>query len=142
MRGFTLVELIVVIGAAILIAAFTMPVGFRFFQTQRLDEATMNILWTIRRANNQAISQKNDRAYGVKFLPGLYTLFQGDSYALRVLSYDENFDLPVGISVTGIDEVSFSKLNGTPSFIGAFSVNSGSDSQSVNVNVYGKIEKE
>ena len=141
MRGFTLVELIIVIGAAILIAAFTMPVGFRFFQTQRLDETTMDILQTLRRANNQAISQKNDSAFGVKFFPGSYTLFQGGSYIARVVSKDEDFDLPIGTSVTGIDEVNFSKLNGTPSFTGAFSINSGSDSQSVSINAYGKIEK-
>jgi len=136
------VELIVVIGAAILIAAFTMPVGFRFFQTQRLDETTSDILVTLRRANNQAISQKNDSGFGVKFLPGSYVLFQGDSYALRVVSYDEDFDLPVGISVIGIDEVNFSKLNGTPSFTGVFSVHSGNDSQNVSINKYGKIEAE
>ena len=135
-------ELIVVIGAAIVIAAFTMPIGFRFFQTQRLDETTMDILGTLRRANSQAMSQKNDSAFGVKFLPGLYTLFQGDSYALRALSYDEDFNLPVGISVIGIDEINFSKLNGTPSFTGAFSINSGSDSESININAYGKIEEE
>ena len=142
MRGFTLLELLLVIGAATLIAVFTIPVGIRFFQTQILDEATSGMLTNLRRAHSKAIFQKNDSAFGVKFLSGSYVLFQGGSYVLRTQSEDESFTLGGGISTSGIDEVIFAKLTGIPNTTGTLTITSGSDSQSLNINAQGKVERQ
>lgn len=142
MRGFTMLELLLVIAAAILIATFTIPVGIRFFQTQSLDEAASGILETLRRAQNQAAFQKNDSAFGVKFLSGSYVLFQGGSYAGRTQSEDENFTLSGSITTSGIDEVVFAKLTGIPNTTGALTITSGDDTQTLNINAQGKIEKQ
>ena len=140
--GFTILELLLVMAAAILIAAFTIPVGIRFFQTQSLDETTMSIFSTLRRAENQAIFQKNDSAFGVKFLSVSYVLFQGSSYSGRTQSEDESFILSGGITTSGIDEVVFAKLTGIPNITGTLTITSGSDSQTININAQGKIEKQ
>lgn len=136
-----MLELLLVIAAAILIGALTVPVGIRFFQTQTLDETTAGILETLRRAQNQAMFQKNDSAFGVKFLSGSYVLFQGTSYG-EVPSEDESFSLPSGIAASGIDEVVFSKLTGTPNPRGTLIIASGYDSASININAQGKIERQ
>lgn len=140
--GFTLLELLLVIGVAIFIAAFTIPIGFRFFQTQTLDETTDNILGTLRRAQNQAIFQKNDSAFGVKFLPGSYVLFQGNSYAERNQSEDESFTLAGGITISGINEVVFAKLTGRPNTSGTLTIMFSDDSRRLNINAQGKVEKQ
>jgi len=142
MKGFTLLELLLVIGAAILIAAFTIPVGVRFFQNQILDETTSSILGALRRAQNQAISQKNDSVFGVKFLSGSYVLFQGNSYGSRIQSEDESFSLPGGITTAGIEEVVFAKLTGIPNTTGTLTIISGNDSQTLNINAQGSIERQ
>ena len=141
MRGFTLIELLLVIAASITIAALTIPVGMRFFQTQALDESASGILETLRRAQNQAMFQKNDSAFGVKFLPDSYVLFQGDSYG-EVPSEDESFSLPSGITTSGINEVVFAKLTGTPNPNGTLTITSGSNSQALDINIKGKIERQ
>ncbi len=137
-----MLELLLVIGVAIFIAAFTLPAGVRFFQTQTLDETTSNILGTLRRARNQAVFQKNDSAFGVKFLSGSYILFQGNSYAERIQSEDESFTLSSGIAISGIDELIFTKLIGIPNTTGDLTITSGGDSQTLNINVQGKVEKQ
>jgi len=142
MRGFTLLELLLVITAAVLVAAFTIPTGIRFFQIQLLDEATSDILGVVRRAQSQAVFQKNDSVFGVRFLPSSYVLFQGSSYALRVQSEDETFSLGGGITATGVDEVVFGKLTGLPNATSTITITSGSDMQTLDINSQGKIERQ
>lgn len=142
MRGFTLLELLLVISVAIIIAGLTTPIGVRFFQTQTLDETTSSILGTIRRAQNQAVFQKNDSVFGVKFLFGSYVLFQGSSYASRIQSEDESFTLSSGIATSGIDEVVFTKRTAIPNIIGTLIITFGNDSQALNINAQGKVERQ
>lgn len=141
MKGFTLLELLIVIAAAILITALTIPVGVRFFQTQILDETTNGILETLRRAQNQAMFQKNDSAFGVKFLSDSYVLFQGSFYDPEQ-DENETFTLSSGITTEGIDEVVFAKLTGIPNPSGTLTITSGNDSQALNINTQGKIERQ
>lgn len=140
MKGFTMLELLLVIGAAILIAAFTVPVGIRFFQTQSLDEATSGILETLRRAQNQAIFQKNDSAFGVKFLSGSYILFQGSLYG-EVPSEDESFALPSGVFTSGIGEIVFAKLTGLPNVTAILTIISNNDNQTITINSQGAVTR-
>lgn len=142
MKGFTLVELLIVIAVASLVSLFTLPVGTKFFQSQTLDEASGDILNTLRRAYSQAVFQKNDSAFGVKFLSGSYALFQGSSYAARTISEDESFTLSTGVTTSGIDEIVFAKLTGIPNTTGTLTVTLGSDSQVLDINSHGKIERQ
>lgn len=142
MKGFTLIELLLVIGVAMSIAALTIPVGVRFVQTQALDETTSDILGTLRRSQHLAAFQKNDSAFGVKFLSGSYVLFQGSSYTSRVASEDESFTLPGGIITSGIDEVVFAKLTGIPSSTGMLTIASSFNSQALDIHAQGNIERQ
>jgi prepilin-type N-terminal cleavage/methylation domain-containing protein len=142
MKGFTLLELLIVIAAGLLVAGLTVPVGIRFFQTQTLDEATSGILETLRRAESQAVFQKNDSSFGVKFLAGSYILFQGNSYTGRTQSEDETFSVSTVITISGVDEVVFAKLTGLPSTTGTLTITLGSDSKVLDINAQGKIERQ
>lgn len=139
--GFTLIELLITIAIASAVATMTLPVGMRFYQMQTLDEAAIDMLSALRRAYAHAVFQKNDSAFGVKFLSGSYTLFQGSSYAARTVSEDENVNLSSGLTTSGIDEIVFSKLAGTTSDA-VLTVSLGSDNRNIAVNTKGKAERQ
>ena len=141
-KGFTLVEILLVVSTAIIIAAFTIPVGIKFFQMQTLNEAVSDIVGILRRAQSQSVFQKSDSAFGIKFLSGSYVLFQGDSYGLRDQGKDEVFTLLNSIVVNGIDEVVFTKLTGIPNITGTLTIVLGDYSQSININAQGKTERQ
>jgi len=141
-KGFTLIELLLVIGIVVTLSVLTVPIGIRFYQSQILEDTSENILITLRRAHMQAVSQKNDSSFGVKFYPDSYILFQGDSYDLRDQSEDEIFNLTSGVSIDGSDEISFSKLEGLSGSNVNLSVSLYNKSQNINVNEQGKVEKQ
>jgi len=140
MKGFTLIELLLVIGGIGIIAALTIPVGVNFYRIQVLDETAGDILVALRRAQSQAMFQKNDSAFGVRFLSDSYVLFEGNSYG-EVPSQDEPFNLMGGITTSGIVEVDFAKLTGIPNTTGTLTITSGNDSQGIHINAQGKVEK-
>lgn len=138
-KALTLIELLLTLGLIVAVVALTAPIGVKFYVSQALDDTANNILETLRRAHNQAVFQKNDSAFGVKILTDSYVLFEGSSYAARNQSKDEIFDLAEGISLSGADEVVFSKLYGT-SIGGTVMINSAGQIKSININAQGKVE--
>lgn len=112
-RGFSLVELVVVMGIVAIIAAVTVPLGLNYYRAQVLDETYYELRSTLRRAHSQAVSVKNDSAFGVKIMSENFVLFQGETYAGRVAIYDEVFDVPTVVSISGADEIIFNVLSGT-----------------------------
>lgn len=142
MKGFTLVEIVLVISIIVVITALAIPSSLRFFQIQTIDEITDNIIDTLRRSQSQAAFQRNDSSFGVKFNPGSYVLFQGNSYAARDINEDEVFSLPNDVIVSGINEVVFLKLSGFPNPIGTITVNTSNDNRVISINSQGKINRQ
>ena len=117
--GFTLLEVLLVLGMGVLFVSITLPVGLRFYQFQVADEAIMEVLSAVRAASREARLGKHDRASGVKFFPDRYVVFEGATYASRVVSEDKVFPFPVGTSVASTtSEFVFSKLSATTNATG------------------------
>lgn len=122
-HGFTIFEVIIVIGVGIVLVLMTLPVSVRFYQISIADETTNDIVSIFRRAESSAMLGKYDRAFGVKFLPDQYVLFQGPSYLSRVVIEDQISPLPSGTILSGLpDEIIFTKQTGAPSATGTLSV--------------------
>lgn len=120
-KGFTLIEILLVVGIVAVIFSFSAPYGLRFYRSQLIEEARSNVIEALRRARHYAILQKNDSAWGVKIDTenSKYILFQGDSYDSRVDIYDEVYDLLTEAVVSGDwTEVVFSKMTGLPNDTG------------------------
>ena len=142
MRGFTLIEILMVIAAMSIIAVLIMPVGFQFYRAQLLDETTYDILNTIRKVQQYAISQKNDSAFGMKFFATSTVLFQGSSYASRIPSEDETYVYLDGVAVSGINEIVFAKLTGIPNASSSIvTLTIDNDVHTITINSQGKIER-
>ncbi len=121
-RAFTLIELLLVIAIVAIIFAFSAPYTLRFYNTQLINETQSNILSVLSQARHNALLQKNDSDWGVKFDSenNQYILFQGSSYAENVDLYDEVYPLLNNVELTGdwTDEIVFSKYTGVPTVNG------------------------
>lgn len=127
MRGFALVEILIVIGIAGALVALTIPMGIGFYQGQQLDTAIEEIVQALRRAQFKAMSMQDDSAWGVYFETGQYRL------------EDEIFVLNSNIEITGINQVIFSKLEGLPSYAGDINISNDKELQTITINAQGVV---
>jgi prepilin-type N-terminal cleavage/methylation domain-containing protein len=114
MNSFTLIELLIVIGIIAILVSFSFLFGLNFYKSQQLESQAQTILQTLRRAQSKAISVELDSSFGVYFTDQNYILFKGNSYAERDPQYDEIFNLPETINVSGLSEIVFLKMEGIP----------------------------
>jgi prepilin-type N-terminal cleavage/methylation domain-containing protein len=117
-KGFTLVELLLVIAIIAIVFAFSAPYTIRFYQTNLVEDTSNNIVSVLNKAKHNAVLQKNDSSFGVHFdlASSSYTLFQGSDYLTdRDETQDEVYSIPGGISFDGLEDIVFSKLTGLTS---------------------------
>ncbi len=141
MWGFTIIELLIVIAIVGGIIVFALSMGVYFFRGQNLDKGTSEVLQALRRSQFLAFAQKLDSPWGVYFSGSQYTLFKGSSYAGRDTAYDEVFDLPSGITPSGISEEVFAKYTGLPGTTGTITLTSDAGSRTITVNGQGMVEQ-
>ena len=123
MKGFTLIEILIVIGILLILIIIAFPI-FRFFGAERdLDNSTEEIISTLRFAQSQTLASEGADQWGIYFstssVPHKYILFQGENYASRVTSSDKTYTLPESVEIydinliTGESEVIFNRLIGS-----------------------------
>lgn len=142
MRGFTLFEILIVIGVMAILASLTLPFGFNFYKSQQLETQSQLVLQVLRLGQSKSIFQENDSSFGIYFANNSYALFQGSSWIGRNSLYDQSFNLPSIISLSGLQEVVFSKMEGLPNATGNIVLNNGLDSRTININALGRINLE
>ena len=143
--GFTLIELIIVIGIIGLVAAFSVPFIQTFQTSSDLDTNTNTILKTLQRAQQQAINGQNSSAWGVYFDNGnkKIILFKGSSYSGRDTEYDqeEEYAEIFNVSADFGDEVYFNLFSGTPSVSGTTTIAGvGQDIRYIIIKDFGLVE--
>lgn len=142
-KGFTLIEILIVVAIGVFLVILTLPLGINFYRTQQLDSAAGETVQALRRAQLNAMSVKDDSAFGVYFgsgQTGQYVLFRGNSYSVR--TDEEVFDIVDDIVFGGISEVVFSRLDGIPDAVGNITLTLGADTKTVNINTAGRINLE
>ena len=121
-----MVELLIVMGIFMVLAAVTMPVYGDWQRTVQLDTALQEIGSGLRRAQAKSLSGENDSAHGVYFSAtegggSYFVIYQGDNYAARTEEYDavsvwpDSLVLSLGI---GGEDINFSQGRGLPSASG------------------------
>lgn len=117
-RAFTLVELLLVLGIFTLAVGMTIPLYLQYQIRSDLDSATHQISQAIGRA--QILSQSGERggSWGVYIWSGV-TLYQGGSYATRDATFDEQTPFPTTLVASGLQDVSFSPIEGRPTATGS-----------------------
>jgi prepilin-type N-terminal cleavage/methylation domain-containing protein len=116
-KGFTLVEVILVISAIGVMSSLSIPMYRNYEVRNDLDTATQHVIQGLSRAKLLSQAGAEDSEWGF-FVPA-GTLYKGLSYEVRDTASDEIYPMPSSISVSGtILEVSYSKLMGEPSQTG------------------------
>ena len=135
-KGFTLVELLVILAIMIILVAIAIP-NLRFFQRESdLNNSAEEIINTLRLAQNKTIASEGASSWGVFFAtstsPHQYVLFQGSDYLSRATSSDEVRKLPKTIVISeinlgGENEVVFIRITGTAQQSGSITLSLAGD---------------
>ncbi len=139
MKGFTLFEVLIVVAIMTILFSLTIPLGLSFYRNQQLGVHSQGIVQVLRMAQLKSISAEDDSSFGVYLTNDNYILFKGSSYLTRDPQYDQNFNLPLIINVSGLREIIFSKLEGKPNVSGNIVLISDENSIKIHINEIGTI---
>jgi len=125
-KGVTFIELLIIIGILVTLAAISVP-AFRYFQKESdLNNSTEEIINTLRLAQSKTLSSEGASQYGVYFDdstdPDQYTIFMGSSYTNTEMIVVEIHKVSKTIEISQInladDQVVFDRLTGITSQTG------------------------
>ena len=139
-EGFTIIELLLSVAVMTILIGLSLPVYQTFVRSNDLDLNTQVVADTMRRAETNARGVNRDSVWGVYFTSTTTTLFKGATYATRDTSFDETTTLPNSVSQTGLTEITFSKMNATPSTTGTLTLTSTTNTtKQVTINAKGMV---
>lgn len=140
MRGFTIIELILVMSVLVTIMAFSTPYITAYMTRNNWGVAVDRIMSEIVKAQSLAMSGRvisGNSTWGVCLTSGKLRLFNG-SCATPNLS--EDYVIPNGVTVSGLSSITFSNLRGEPSSVTAISVSSSHGTKTISINGAGMVE--
>ncbi len=121
-RGFTLIEILVVMGLFVILAGFGLFVSMDSFRGYMFRNERDVVISLLQKARSQAINNMcfgggctGGKAHGVHFGPGQYVVFQGLSYVSRDSAVDEVTPVENNASSVVGSDVIFSPLAATTS---------------------------
>ena len=137
--AFTLIELLLSIAIIVTLAGFTIPINQLLNVKNDLDMATLSVSQSIRRAQMLSREGAGDSAWGVKLDSGGAILYKGTSYETRDASFDENTPYSSAIVASGLDDISFSKLDGAPQDTGSIRLEVKPYEKNITINEKGTV---
>lgn len=138
--AFTLMEALLSISLITVISGLSLTVFYGFQSRNDLDVAVNTIAQSYRRAQILSQSVQDDSTWGLKIQPNSVVIFKGASYIGRDDNFDEIFEIPSVITLSGVQEIVFTKLSGAPNNFGLTTLNSiNNDSKDITTNSKGMI---
>lgn len=116
-RGFTALELMIVIAILAILLATILPSFTNFRRNSMLNTDTMNLVTLINRARLLSVSSKDDEQYGIHLESSKAVLFKGATYSAGA-STNETHIFSTGLALSSIaingggSEVLFEKVTG------------------------------
>jgi prepilin-type N-terminal cleavage/methylation domain-containing protein len=138
-RGFTLIEVLLSIALIGLIAGIGAVVYQQLQNRNALDVAAVTVATQYRRAQALSRASDADTTWGVRVDAGTVTLYQGASYASRVVAFDEVSSTSSAIIPSGFQEVVFTKFTGLPQTTGTLSLTGPNDTRTLTLNAQGTV---
>lgn len=128
-KGFSLIELLVIIVILILISLVVMPSLIDFQREQALKNTTENIVSLLNKAKSDTLSSLNSTTYGVHFESKKMVYFEGDSYSSgnsnnQEIPFESGVEIPSGgINLSnGGSDVVFPRLTGEVNGYGTITI--------------------
>jgi|SRR3989344_1210130 len=152
MRGFTLIEFLIVIAIGGLLAGVVGPAFSRFPSESQLDDVASDLKQVIELARERSVAGAGGVTHGVFLelnagagVSDRYVLFRGSSYATRDPLYDQPTIIksPIDLTTTltgGAMTITFSSRWGIPNVIGTITLaHSTGDQRVLNLNELGLV---
>ena len=136
-RGFTLVEIMIVIGLILIVISATLPLGGNWYRLNNFDSVYNLTLSSLRKAQAYAIDKKNNTVWGVCLTGSTIRLFAGTCASPTIKN---DYSLPSDITVSGLSTVTFSNLRGEPSAPQTITIDSGDKTKTITINLLGGID--
>lgn len=137
-KGFSLIELLLVIAIISIIAVSSAPFISRFLTQNNLEVATDKVVSTIRKAQLYSVSSKDNTVWGFCKSGTNIRLYQGNCTSP---TYKEDFDL-TKVTISGLTDVSFSGASGKrgePSSTVTVTISNDAGTNSVSINYAGGL---
>lgn len=135
--GITLIEILLVISIIAILAAASSPFLSSFIMRNNHDVTLNRVLGSLRKAQTYSMTLKNDAVWGVCETSGVLRLYRGSCGSP---DYSEDYELPSVVSVTGLNDTTFSFGRGEPSVTSSISISSSLDSDTIVINEAGGIQ--
>lgn len=129
-KGFSLIEVLITISIAAVIASFSFPFYSAWQNSSSINNYKAQLIEILELAKLRSEAGLNNVSHGVYFDvleddADSFILFQGESYALRESQYDREFEMPGNIILsTNLlgDEMVFEKYTGSPGSTGVINL--------------------
>ena len=139
-KGFSLIELLVVVAIIVVISGLGLFVGLDFYKTYALSSERDIVIGILMKARNRAANNFNESGHGIYINSDGYTVFQGSSYASRNQTYDELIKRINSVTSSGLQEIVFEQLTGNlTTSAGDVMLSNGVKSINISLNSEGRI---
>ncbi len=143
-RGFTLIELIMVVAILVILLATSSSLMSRFFVSAQREDLTTQLTQSLRQARSNASSRRGASEYGVYITSSTFTLYRGSNYASRNQTYDlmttVEPSMTLFTSYPGND-IQFSRGSGHPQSAGTITVDHVTGGiTTITINAFGIID--
>jgi prepilin-type N-terminal cleavage/methylation domain-containing protein len=137
--GFTLLEIVVVIGIIGIVLSISTSVYSSFKAHENLEIATTGVVEAVRHAQANAQSGRGDSSWGVEMLLNSAVIFKGTSYAGRDISADQLLDFSGGVVASGLSEIIFTKVAGSTINTGTITLTNSYGTNNILINEKGVL---
>ena len=135
-----MLEVLLSVTAIAVIAGIGIPVYQSFQNRNNLDIAAVTFAQTLRRAETLAQSVDGDGSWGAIAQSGSITLFKGANYAGHDSNFDEFFEIPASVTLSGTQEYVFTKFTGLPQTTGSLTLTSANnETRTITINAKGMV---
>lgn len=111
-KGFTLVEMLLVLSLMSFVITFAVPIYRSFQQRNTLRYTTELIASQIRTAQLNSQAAIEDDTWGIRFNPGQIVVFKGNDFVSRDVDFDLITNISPQIILNGVTEITFAKFSG------------------------------
>jgi prepilin-type N-terminal cleavage/methylation domain-containing protein len=135
-RGYTVIELLLVIAIILVLGVAATPFLSRFYLQTNLDTTEQILVSSIRKAQSYSMDGKDGLPWGVCLTGGAIRVFETSCASPTI---KEDYTIPTTISISGLSTITFSSSRGEPSATISATVSSQIGTHSVQINTAGAL---
>lgn len=135
-KGFTLIELLLVVALIVTIAVMTAPFAGQLYQRVNLEVTNSSVISALHKAQANSLEGKADSSWGICLIGDKIRVYLG---SCATPTQKEDWSFVDTVTVSGLNDITFSRLRGEPSAALSVTVSNLAGSKNITVNQAGGI---